>query len=53
MDLVRVVEPGAIELRVGASSGDIRYVLPFELVGSCRQVGPDRTLEPAVEIRPS
>lgn len=51
-DLVRVVEPGAVELRVGASSADIRAVLAFELVGSCRQVGPDRALEPAVEIWP-
>jgi beta-xylosidase len=49
-DLVRIVEPGAVELRIGASSADIRAVLPFELVGSCRQVGPERTLTPAVEI---
>ena len=47
-DLVRIVEPGAVELRVGASSADIRAVFALELVGSCRQVGPDRALEPAV-----
>ncbi len=45
-DLVRVVEPGTVELRVGASSTDIRAILSLELVGSCRQVGADRVLEP-------
>ena len=32
-DLVRIVEPGEVELWVGASSTDIREVLPLELVG--------------------
>ena len=35
-DLVRIVEPGAVELRVGASSADIRAVLELDLVGSER-----------------
>jgi beta-glucosidase len=52
-DLVRVVEPGAVELRVGASSADIRAVLPVELVGATREVGVDRVLEPAVAIERS
>ncbi|MBZ5738920.1 beta-glucosidase family protein [Nocardioides mangrovi] len=52
-DLVRLVEPGLVELRVGASSADIRAVLELELVGPARQVGVDRALEPtvAVEVR--
>ncbi len=49
-DLVRVVEPGTAELRVGASSTDIRAILSLELVGSSRQVGADRVLEPAVTV---
>ncbi|MCD4525912.1 beta-glucosidase [Nocardioides sp. cx-173] len=50
-DLVRVVEPGAVELRVGASSEDIRGVVALDLVGSSRQVGHDRVLEPTVSLR--
>lgn len=49
-DLVRTVEPGAVELRVGASSADIRGVVPLELVGPARQVSADRELEPAVTV---
>ncbi|MFC7494993.1 MULTISPECIES: beta-glucosidase family protein [unclassified Nocardioides] len=52
-DLVRIVEPGAVELRVGASSADARAVLPLELVGSLRQVGADRALEPSVVVEPA
>lgn len=51
-DLLRVVEPGAVELRVGASSADIRATLELELVGATRHVDADRTLEPAVTIEP-
>jgi beta-xylosidase len=49
-DLYRLVEPGSVELRVGASSADIRAVVPVELVGPVRQVGADRTLEPGIAI---
>ncbi|WP_036507760.1 beta-glucosidase family protein [Nocardioides sp. URHA0020] len=49
-DLTRVVEPGAVELWVGASSTDIREVLPLELVGAARAVGVDRDLEPTVSV---
>jgi beta-glucosidase len=49
-ELVRVVEPGDVELRVGASSADIRHVVPLELVGPARQVGADRALEPRVTV---
>jgi beta-xylosidase len=51
-DLVRLVEPGDLELRVGASSADIRATLPVTLVGSLRQVGVDRVLEPDVTVEP-
>jgi len=49
-DLVRVVEPGQVELRVGASSVDIRAVLALDLVGTSRQVGPERALQPSVTV---
>ena len=49
-DLYRLVEPGSVELRVGASSADIRAVMPVELVGPVRQVGADRALEPGITI---
>jgi beta-glucosidase len=49
-DLVRIVEPGEVELWVGASSTDIREVVPLELVGPGRMVGVDRALEPAVTV---
>ncbi|MDP2772409.1 MAG: glycoside hydrolase family 3 N-terminal domain-containing protein [Nocardioides sp.] len=51
-DLTRIVEPGAVELRVGASSADVRAVLPLELVGPARQVGADRELVPTVTLQP-
>jgi beta-glucosidase len=49
-DLYRLVEPGGVELQVGASSADIRAVVPVELVGPVRQVGADRALEPEIAI---
>ena len=49
-DLARIVEPGAVELHVAASSADIRAVLRLELVGPVRQVGPERVLEPVVTV---
>jgi beta-xylosidase len=49
-DLVRIVEPGAVELWVGASSADIREVVSVELVGPTQVVGVDRTLEPTVSV---
>ncbi|MDF1602558.1 glycoside hydrolase family 3 N-terminal domain-containing protein [Nocardioides sp. YIM 152315] len=52
-DLVRIVEPGQVELRVGASSADLRAVLPLELAGSTRQVGADRVLEPSIVVEPA
>ncbi len=49
-DLLRVVEPGAVELRVGASSADIRATLALELTGAGRHVDVDRVLEPEVTV---
>lgn len=50
VDLLRVVEPGAVELRVGASSADIRATVELELTGALRQVDAERALEPVVRI---
>ena len=49
-DLVRVVEPGDVELWFGASSADIRAIVPLELVGPTRQVGAERVLAPDVVV---
>jgi beta-xylosidase len=52
-DLVRIVEPGAVELRVGASSADVRATVPLRLVGPTRQVGVERVLAPDVVVEPA
>ena len=49
-DHARIVEPGAVELRVGRSSADHEAVLELELVGSERCAGPDRVLEPGIVV---
>jgi beta-xylosidase len=46
----RIVEPGPVELRVGASSSDIRAVVEVELTGDVREVGPERHLTPEVTV---
>jgi beta-glucosidase len=43
----RQVDPGAVELHVGASSTDIRAVLKLTMDGSRRVVGHDRVMHPA------
>jgi beta-glucosidase len=48
----RIVEPGDVELRVGASSVDIRGQLRLTLTGARRYAGPDRVLRPEVTILP-
>jgi beta-xylosidase len=45
----RIVEPGDVQLRVGASSADIRATLACQLVGARREVGFDRVLAPTRE----
>lgn len=41
----RVVDPGDVELRLGASSADIRSVVALRMVGPRRVVGFDRMLQ--------
>ena len=48
----RQVDPGEVELRIGASSADIRAVLPVTLTGPRRSAGYDRVLYPAVTLLP-
>ncbi|MFE2133216.1 fibronectin type III-like domain-contianing protein, partial [Streptomyces sp. NPDC059466] len=40
----RVVEPGTLELRLGASSAETRHTARLSLTGPRRVVGPDRRL---------
>ncbi|RBM20214.1 glycoside hydrolase family 3 N-terminal domain-containing protein [Streptomyces sp. PT12] len=46
-----VVEPGALELRFGASSGDLRHSVPLTLTGPERHVGHDRRLRCPATVR--
>jgi beta-xylosidase len=48
----RQVDPGEVELRIGASSTDIRAVLPVTLTGPRRPAGYDRVLYPVVTLLP-
>ncbi|MEV7388476.1 MULTISPECIES: glycoside hydrolase family 3 N-terminal domain-containing protein [unclassified Streptomyces] len=47
---VRVVEPGALELRVAASSADVRDTVALRLTGPVRRLGPDRVLRCGTEV---
>jgi beta-xylosidase len=46
----RIVEGGAVELRIGASSADIRQSLGLEMSGPTREAGADRELMPLVVV---
>ncbi|MFK0281550.1 glycoside hydrolase family 3 N-terminal domain-containing protein [Streptomyces sp. NPDC090499] len=46
----RVVEPGALELRVAASSAEVRAVTHLRLTGPVRRLGPDRVLRCETEV---
>ncbi|MFJ4365997.1 glycoside hydrolase family 3 N-terminal domain-containing protein [Streptomyces chartreusis] len=46
----RVVEPGELELRVGASSADVRHTARLQLTGSVRELGTDRRLRCETEV---
>ncbi|GGT27149.1 beta-xylosidase/alpha-l-arabinosidase [Streptomyces chromofuscus] len=52
----RVVEPGALELRLAASTTDVRHVTRLTLTGPVREVGPERHLRcetTATEVSPA
>ncbi|MGW0709238.1 beta-xylosidase/alpha-l-arabinosidase [Streptomyces sp. NPDC002643] len=49
----RVVEPGALELRLGASSTDIRHTARLTLTGPVRELAPDRRLHCETEVQPT
>jgi beta-xylosidase len=46
----RVVEPGALELRLAASSADVRHTARLTLTGPLRVLGPDRRLRCETEV---
>jgi beta-xylosidase len=46
----RVVEPGALELRLGASSAEVREVARLRLTGAVREVGAGRRLRCEVDV---
>jgi beta-xylosidase len=52
-DQTRIVEPGAVEVMIGASCEDIRLRDTVELVGDVRAVGAGRALHAAVEVIPA
>jgi beta-xylosidase len=49
----RIVEPGDLELRLGASSGDIRHALPVCLTGPERTVDHTRHLVSEARVSPA
>ncbi len=46
----RIVEPGVLELRLGASSADVRHAARLRLVGAVRELGTDRRLRCETEV---
>ncbi|MCG6568103.1 glycosyl hydrolase [Tessaracoccus sp. ZS01] len=46
----RIVEPGAMEVKVGASSEDTPLVGAFTLTGAVREVGEGRVLVPSISL---
>ena len=50
VDFTRIVEPGTIEVKIGASSADIRLETSVELVGDMRTCGEDRALFTGVSV---
>ncbi|MGB3442330.1 MAG: glycoside hydrolase family 3 N-terminal domain-containing protein [Actinophytocola sp.] len=46
----RVVEPGDVELWLGASSADVRHVLPAGIDGPEREIGPDEERDTRVTV---
>jgi beta-xylosidase len=52
-DLARIVEPGEIELRLGASSADIRHTATVRLIGPVRRVDHHRRRHCDVAVEPA
>jgi beta-xylosidase len=50
LDGRRIVDQGEVELRVAASSADIRQVIRLRMAGRRREVGADRILSPSIEV---
>lgn len=48
----RIVEPGDVELRLAASSADVRHTVAARLVGPLRTVDHRRALRPGVIVSP-
>jgi beta-xylosidase len=48
----RVVEPGALQLRLAASSADVRHTADLTLTGPERVLGPERRLRCETEVHP-
>ncbi|MDT7846670.1 beta-xylosidase/alpha-l-arabinosidase [Streptomyces justiciae] len=46
----RIVEPGALELRLAASSADVRHTARLTLTGPVRELGTDRRLRCETEV---
>ncbi|MBC9725714.1 glycoside hydrolase family 3 N-terminal domain-containing protein [Streptomyces sp. TRM68367] len=46
----KVVEPGALELRLGVSSADVRHAARLNLTGPVRELGPDRRVRCETEV---
>jgi beta-xylosidase len=46
----RQVDPGQVELRIGASSADTRAVVRFTLTGPRRDVGYDRMMHAQITL---
>jgi hypothetical protein len=46
----RIVDQGEVEVRVAASSSDIREVLHLRLAGPRREVRADRVLSPTIDV---
>lgn len=49
----RVVEPGALELRLAASSADVRHTAHLTLTGPVRVLGTERRLRCETEVSPA
>jgi beta-glucosidase len=46
----RQVDPGEVELQIGASSADIRATIRLTMTGARREVGFDRVMQPTVTV---